>query len=616
MLFPRPRNIILLSLFIPLILSDPGKTQTTNTLQLSFRQDFNSYLWRTRFFRVIPLKNKHRLVLSEIYNADLLQSSVPSDKWKDDHLFTLNYLYDLTPWIRAGSLVRSKIFADRQTGFLNDFSTHLFAAGWIASPTRKLEIRNYLGWKSDRRYDRTSNGLFYQIQSASLPFEVEKYSNQFMVDFQRDNFRGRRNRDFLFNYRLSRQFYTNTSDSLNVQVGYRKKTYFISETGDLETRIERETNLTNWLSYQISPSILWNLSTRVYSRSSSVDQVVEQTSSGRREKDDRGTDWESLLRFRLGGTRSGIGMRYSSHDQSYSSSISITPSPFIGSIGIPDNRGRTFAGQAYLHWAPSSKDSLTTRITISRFRYDTPDSNNFDDRDEFRSSMLLGYERRFSPSLEIGVESKAYLHHLVYLFSERSANNNWNRIIQLGTYLRFRPTPGLTWFQRAEVQANYTTFDFEDLQFRIRSFVYRKFTIIDSIRIGRQDNFQFRLFHRMELEENGQLFWKTFSEQLLLNRRNHYLTFGCQYPIIDNLMAHIAVTGYLRREWRFKPSSLGNMIKEKQKDFLSYGPQVRLSLPSGRRRQASVSISRLHVSTPSGQSYAVNQVDLNAHWQF
>lgn len=604
-------------IFLFLVLEFPSSlAQNSDQLELSFRQDFNSYFWRARFNYLAPIDTNQTLMIAESFNSDLLESSLKSDKWKDDQLLSIQYLYRLKSWLTGAAIMRSKIFSDRLTGIQNNTNSHQFGIGWILQPIQKIEIKNYGGWKSDQRFNQTQQGPFIRIESNSLPFQIEEYKNRYSFNFETDYFKNRQNQDYQLNYQITRKFLKNTTDTLNFRTGYHKINYFISENGDLESRIEKETDFTNRLHYQISNRLTWDIYTRLFSRSSEVDQTIEDQPSGKREREDTETKWESNVRWKSAKLNIGFGGSYSSKRQKYKSSETITPTPFIGSVGIPDNRGLTYSLRTFLDWKVSQRDSVSASISLSRFQYDTPDSNNFDDRDELRANFQLTYARKMSPHLMIGFDSKGYLHHLVYLFSERSSNNNWNRILQLGTFLRYSTTNDFKWYQRAEVQANYTAFDFEDTQFLIRSFVYRKFTLTDSLTIGSEGNFQFKLFHRLELEENGRLFWDSFSEQLLLNRRNHQITIGCQYAVIGNLMLYTGISGYLRREWRYRPAPKGIQTKERLKDFTSYGPQIKLFLRNNNKRQALFSLSRQKISTPSGQSYTINRVDLNTHWFF
>jgi hypothetical protein len=590
--------------------------QTSNILRLGFRQDFNNYVWDTSYLYLSPVQNKHQFRISESYRTNLLKTSSQTDKWKDDNQFQLEYFYPIKPWLKTAFLLESTIYSDRQSGFFNNYDTHSLNLGFVGTPKNRLQIKGYLGLKSDERYEKRSNGFHYQIQSFSEPFQLSDYTNQFNLDFRGDEFRGRNNQDLLFRYDIKREFHKNTYDSLSYQLGYRKNIYFISQDGNLESRIERGNNFSNLLNYQINDKLSWRLLTLIFSKSSSVDQIISNASTGTRKRQDTGILWESYVNWQARRIKTRIGYIYNSQNQEFQTSKSVQISPTIGSLGIPDNGSKTNSLRFYSGLQLSRKDSLFARFFVSRFQYDTPDSNNFDDRDEFRTTAILGYSHQFSPSLQIGFEALTNLHHLVYIFNERSANNKWNRILQLGTKIKYSPNQNVLWKQRAQVLANYTNFDFEEEQTQIRSFVFRKFTLTDSLLLGSLNNIQIQLFHRLELEENGRLFWNDFAEELLLNRQNNFLTFGIQFPLIGNLFLYNGISGYFRNEWRYKQNIPGKTIKKKQGDFISYGPQIKLFLLNNYRQNAFVSISRFRVKTPADQIYFINQIDLRANWFF
>ena len=272
--------------------------------------------------------------------------------------------------------------------------------------------------------------------------------------------------------------------------------------------------------------------------------------------------------------------------------------------------------RTFFSWQLSAKDKLSSRLSISRFQYDTPDTKNYDDRDEFRATAILGLSHRFNPGLQIYIQTRTNLHHLVYIFNQKSANNKWNRILQFSTTLNYMPNESFRLGQNVEVLANYTNYDFEDIQSQIRSFVYRKYTISDSLKIGKLQGVQINLFHRMEFEENGRLFWDNFSEELLLSRRNHYLTFGVQFPLIGDLLLYNGLTAYFRREWRYKHDQFGKLKREKWGDFYSYGPQIRIFFRNSQNQDTLISLSRFRVQTRNDQVYFINQISLNANWYF
>jgi len=107
-------------------------------------------------------------------------------------------------------------------------------------------------------------------------------------------------------------------------------------------------------------------------------------------------------------------------------------------------------------------ESNTSQISgrISIFNYDTPALNR-DDRDELFYQIILGNRHRFSDSFRAGVTLSGEATHTVYLFAERSIENNWRRSIRLRPELEWDPTPWLRTRYQFLVRANYTVDDFE-----------------------------------------------------------------------------------------------------------------------------------------------------------
>src|SRR6185312_5642342 len=88
---------------------------------------------------------------------------------------------------------------------------------------------------------------------------------------------------------------------------------------------------------------------------------------------------------------------------------------------------RVTQGTASLTYQPSTKDNITLEAGSRIFRYDTPNEQNHDDHDELLSNTRLIYGRQFSPALFFSSELRLSRSHLVYLKSDRSAQNNVTR---------------------------------------------------------------------------------------------------------------------------------------------------------------------------------------------
>lgn len=159
--------------------------------------------------------------------------------------------------------------------------------------------------------------------------------------------------------------------------------------------------------------------------------------------------------------------------------------------------------------SPRYTASLAGNISI--LRYNTPEINQ-DDRDELAILLRTTHRYQISEAFTSSVTLAGEAFHFVYLFSERSIENNWRRSIRLIPELTWQPTPTFLMTNRFTVRANYTVEDFE-LPNRpkndqsAREFIANNST---SWTFAPGWNIQTDL-SRSELRI-GKLFWNTFQE--------------------------------------------------------------------------------------------------------
>jgi hypothetical protein len=162
-------------------------------------------------------------------------------------------------------------------------------------------------------------------------------------------------------------------------------------------------------------------------------------------------------------------------------------------------------------------DSLIWTSVLSRLEYDTPDTTNDDDRDEWRFNTELLLSWQPSPFYRLELGTKVSLFHLIYLFNTRSSENHWNRNLVLWSGLNWRrgDWSGET---RTRVRSNYFDYDYDDIFLALeqptRSFVHRSLDL--------QQSMQYHFFKRWSLsaklasrwEDEGQLDWANFVQQI------------------------------------------------------------------------------------------------------
>ncbi len=167
----------------------------------------------------------------------------------------------------------------------------------------------------------------------------------------------------------------------------------------------------------------------------------------------------------------------------------------------------TLSGQLSLHFG-STYLGMTGLASI--FHYNTPSELNYDDRDELTNTIALNLNHRFSPSFNAGLGFEADMIHMVYLKSQRSANNNRNFIY------RFFPTVNYydEYFassNRFEVLANYTVYDYEAFS-QVHSFSFRQASFLDSTRVNMTSKLSLFFFANIKLYTRGELYWSSFAE--------------------------------------------------------------------------------------------------------
>jgi hypothetical protein len=179
------------------------------------------------------------------------------------------------------------------------------------------------------------------------------------------------------------------------------------------------------------------------------------------------------------------------------------------------------------------------------YRYDTPSEDNLDDRDELYSHGLLRYEHTFTSFFKASAGLRISQNHLVYLKSERSAQNNTINSIILSTSTEYR-SDKVTNSLLGEVFANYTQYDF-DLPSNVlsgtRDYVIRGMSLRDSFFVpfslssGVRSGIELRIDAR--LSEQGSFNANAFSSRPQLGTQEfiaeglvHIVTGSDHFPVL------------------------------------------------------------------------------------
>lgn len=159
------------------------------------------------------------------------------------------------------------------------------------------------------------------------------------------------------------------------------------------------------------------------------------------------------------------------------------------------------------------RNRLNLRTAFSKYTLDTRSDQNFDDRDELGWRLESGLRTKLSPSLESDVQALVDLNHLVYIFSKNSANNRWTRLFLLTTRFIHTPSRTVTHIPEFRISANYQAYDFEANPRQVRSTVFRRLTIGDSVAVHIHERWTLLASCDLSREELGRLYWAEFEEE-------------------------------------------------------------------------------------------------------
>ncbi len=539
-------------------------------------------------------------------------------KWKDDQNLSLMIDYNLLPGLVLQSGLSSINFLDRQSGFNNDIQTNTASFGFRFTPTPKVSASAYIGPKWDARFNQQDYGSHFSVDLSAYHFDWEGYDNSLQASLGQDRFAVRQNKNFNLNYVVQKEFAPGTADSLRIVTMNRRRDNYTSLAGDIESLRENVKAIYNSLSYRVSGDVSLSLLSVLQFKNVELISYSGTTQLRQRKRNDQSVSNDLVLNIDRERFDSRIRLSYWGQTQRYDIEMGKTGLPFSRRTAFitPDNQSGRLTLSTDTGLKLTRADSLSAYVSVSRFQYDTPDTNNFDDRDELRINSRFIAVHVFSPFLKLELQANVNLYHLVYIFGERSADNNWNRIFRLKPSIDFTPGDRFGFKQSFEVLANYVDYDFEDPNVLTKSFVFRKFAMDDSLRwrIGRKTTLLFD--YKLQLEENGQLSWEQWVERVLVTRRSHWMRAFWRYTLNKTFILSPGFTFYQRDEWRHRTDPFGVEVREKSASYSSYGPILRMRYSPSEKLQLVVDSVRQAVLAPNLDRYYINNIELRLNWYF
>ena len=590
-----------------------------DSIRTNYIQGLNTELWEWGFDYGRSLSPVYIFDIGGTLSSSRLLVAPNQDKWKDKHLFNMELQRFFNPNFSARLLIDSFFLSDKQSGYLdtlqNDIQTHSVGLG-AAYKKKELFIPCSISLKEDRRMGQTDRGVNTKISLDYRNFKLGSYNNGLSADYEKDHLDQRNNTTLTVSCLFNRQFYENTSDTLKANVYRQRRDYYISMSGDIESRTESGQHIENRLSYYIGSGISCYFYGRLLNRSQRYSQITGTEKGLKRTRTDFQAEGMARLMWHTSLSRSALDFRYASEDQKYETGEAFLSSQNYGAFTLiaPDNQGIYTNLNINTQWRVSHTDSLGFYAGIQRYRYDTPDPENFDDRDELRYRFRIQEIHTFSSELRLRTRLNLNLLHFVYIFGERSADNNWTRILRFNPSVIWTPSNKVRMTQTTEVLINTVDFDYEALDPAVKSYLYRKFSIEDSLWIQLLPKTSVHLYYEFELDENGKFLWKDWLEQKLIDRKNQSFSIYLNYSPSRSLKLVSGYTLYFRQGYRYAIGVNSKQQKEMTIDFRSSGPTLRLEY-LGKRLALFVNGNIIGTRILDQKKQVLTRLDLNMSWK-
>ena len=499
-----------------------------NRLNSRFDKQLNTYSLNTFLFVQQKFENVF-FTLGEQYNSTLIKSTDRSQR--DEQRFSLTAGYEFTPNFNIGFGAHNNIYSNNRRIEINEASNSDITILPQYKPHPKIIITPFFGYSNNRQIGENDYGYLYGGEGLINNLDISDFIIYSEIKFKNEDVFPRSNKNRYANFLLTNNFSPDVNNVINIVYQLNRKDFYYQAdsltskyydiTNNIQSRNETNYVLQDRLQYNEFLGIFYldllgkvgwrkidrdtryknfeNISTAIF------DTRIEELKF----------EFESIASYNSESFSGALRFILSERDEkNIAKDISEVSDVFYEQRNDQEKRKNNNSVRASLSlsglYKITKNDILSFSLFQNKLKYDTPSAENFDDRDELLSIAGIRYTRVFSPFFESFITAEGTFNHTVYVFAEKSSNNNLNRTIRLtaGGIYRGKNISSLNLF---EVSANYTVYDFEDLNPNYKSFSFRQYTATDSTTIKLTKKLNLNLYGYIKLSEQGDFKWSAFT---------------------------------------------------------------------------------------------------------
>jgi hypothetical protein len=479
---------------------------------------------------------------------------------------------------------------DKFTG-INRTSTNSLLVGTKIFIKDSVQLNMLSGFKLDNQLNQSDKGLSYVLSLKAGDIKFLTYELLLNASKGEDFITPRRNIIDSVNIKLWRNFAENTKSRFEFSLTRNRRDFYFPAdktlgsiyniSNNIEDRDEKTFNGSIFLSYPLLRNLLITSFGRIRSRN--IFKGIRYKSASFYDTNINELIIEGYITssYKFKFLNLNLNLNYIERSETHlpfkhSLMKEISFNRIKRNVEQKNNKSSRLAISGKMLLKISENTITGTGFLISLLRYDTPSELNYDDRDELLQIFRIFLRTKLSESMSLEIPLDISLQHLVYIYAQRSINNNWNRIIKLSpriTYTSNKLTNKILFF----VLANYTVYDFESKVSSVRSFSFRQFNISDSLTLNISEKLDITGMARLILSESGRLKWKEFKEKPFLSINIKDMNLLLTYKFSEKIKFSAGYRYY--REMRF---TIRNFKRTLESSFITYGPTCRMEIEMSR----------------------------------
>ncbi len=494
----------------------------------TFVKQLNTYNFNTTF-RTFFSGEKIFFGIRENFGSTVISSTTRNIK-DEQYLGALGQ-YSLSEFIKLGLHFNNNIYSDDRNSGINRASILTSSLFVKFIPVKNIEVTPYGGISQNNQIGEKDNGFVYGMEADVNKYIAGDFDLSSLMKFQNEDISPRKNTFRYINFDVNNTFEKNFFNTISAFYSQQRKDFYLTAdpvtasefniTNNIQSRIESSYYLQDRVKFLPAGSPLsLDFQGRVAWRG--IDRATRYISSMNIANSNYDTrieefrlEFDAAADYVTDNLNLAFRLSYSERDEKHQ------PVRYNGLSSLLYNE-RLLIEEQKNNNSQLANISVLSKVNLSRsdgiifslfhrkLRYDTPSTLNFDDRDELLSIGRILYEKYFTQFFKIFFNFEGNINKIVYIFAERSSNNNVKRILKFASG-GFFSIGNFSSSNSAEVSANYTVFDYEELNPNFRSYSFRQLVIRDSSSFKMQGKLRFFFAGYIKLSEQGDFKWTNFT---------------------------------------------------------------------------------------------------------